>query len=352
MKYLHYTTEDFVLDEDFQQWVQHPDPERDTFWQAFLREHPHKQAAVTEARNLIQSLQFKRSTPTVEEYQQVLRGIYAGETKRNERVLGRETSRRPWYGQTWFRVAAVFFLVGLSAVLYLAVLPRLTTVTHTTAYGEKRRIILPDSSVVTLNANSTLRYGRTWREDQAREVWLQGEAFFDVKPQPSATQEKPSARFIVHTDALGVEVLGTTFNVRQRRDRTQVVLNTGKVRLINLEVDNDPDEDTLLMQPGEMVEYSETEHRIIKTSVDPGVYSAWRQNQLIFQGTSIRNIATILEDTYGMNVVIADSALAETRFTATIPAERLDVLLEILSELLGVPVTQERNRIIIGNRTR
>src|SRR6185437_3682694 len=81
-----------------------------------------------------------------------------------------------------------------------------------TGYGEIKSVLLPDSSVVTLNANSKLRIPEQWTEASGRQVWLEGEAYFAVQKK-AATAEK----FVVHTTEVDVEVLGTKFNVNARR---------------------------------------------------------------------------------------------------------------------------------------
>src|SRR5579872_616700 len=88
-----------------------------------------------------------------------------------------------------------------------------------TGYGEIKSVLLPDSSVVTLNANSTMRIPEQWTEASGRQVWLEGEAYFQVQKKP-ATAEK----FVVHTKEVDVEVLGTKFNVNARRERAVVSL--------------------------------------------------------------------------------------------------------------------------------
>ncbi len=337
-KYLHYTAEDFILDEAFQQWVQQPSGEQQAFWEQFLHRHPEKRAAVEEARHFLRSLAFRKVTPTAQEYHTVLQNIEAGHPKA---VISANHFRKASFWQ--WQAAAALFLVGLGTLIYLWWVVPAQTVTWQTAYGEKKEIMLPDSSVVVLNANSTLRYAAAWDDRQPREVWLAGEAFFEVKKKPVTSQQ-----FLVHASTLEVEVLGTSFNVNHRRDKTQVVLNTGKIRLHRTDTDRDPQNDALVMQPGQMVEYFEQEKKLVQKTVNPAAYSSWQENVLIFEGTCISAIAQRLEDTYGFRVVIQDPSLADTKFTATIPTDRVETLLSLLSELLGVPVTQTGRTVTIG----
>jgi ferric-dicitrate binding protein FerR (iron transport regulator) len=154
---------------------------------------------------------------------------------------------------------------------------------HTTHYGETARIKLPDGSMVVLNAHSTLTYN-DWSEGQTREVWLNGEAFFEVQKKHDATGR---VKFVVHTGDLNVEVLGTRFNVSNRGLRTQIVLEEGKVRL-RYEQET---EKVIDMQPGELVEYVNADTKpannlaqlIEALSLAADIQVIRQPNQLIFK---------------------------------------------------------------------
>ena len=92
--------------------------------------------------------------------------------------------------------------------------------TVNTDYGKISRLVVPDSSVVVLNANSTIKYEKKWDKNAPRELWLNGEAFFDVKHLDNDHKIENYERFIVHTNNTTVEVLGTSFDIRERRGRT------------------------------------------------------------------------------------------------------------------------------------
>lgn len=247
-----------------------------------------------------------------------------------QRIL--RTTRLPSRQKRWYAVAAS--LAGLLAIATYFLIQSVTTVTYRTAYGETQRVLLPDSSVVTLNGNSSVRFASEWK---AREVHLEGEAFFEVRKQPVGPRQK----FLVHTQQLDVEVLGTTFNVAQRRDHTQVVLRSGKVRL------NTPAGEELLMEPGELAELSETQNNLRKRSVDITPHLAWRDQELIFRQTRLAEIARELEDTYGLDVTFADQSLAEKKLTGTFAADRLEVLLKAMEEVHQLSVTRQGNEITI-----
>jgi transmembrane sensor len=210
-----------------------------------------------------------------------------------------------------------------------------------TAYGQVDTIKLPDGSEATLNGHSTLRYANSWAANKPREVWLDGEGYFSVKHQPN------NQRFVVHTRAgFAVEVLGTKFTVYRRRDQARVVLLSGKVR-VDFDDQQRPD---VILKPGELLETRDAQplaavHKAVRTAP----YAAWKDAQLVLDETSIAELATRLQDTYGMEVVVSDPELAQRRMTGTVPVSDLDVLLLALQETFHLKATREAGRIVLAD---
>ena len=241
----------------------------------------------------------------------------------------------------WYRAAAVVSILVAAAALWFWIGPVALT-ERTTRYGEISKVTLPDGSTVTLNANSSLRYAEPWDPQQPREVWLDGEAYFSV------IHTENDQRFHVHlTDDFRVEVLGTEFNVKDRHHKAQVVLHSGRVRLT---IDGADQPQNVSMQPGELVEYSEVDQVLTQQPVDPTSYAAWRQGQMVFERTPLREIAGALEDHYGVRVVIADEALARTQLTGAFPVRNLDMILELLPTIADVKVIRNDREIILQPR--
>ncbi|QJW91870.1 DUF4974 domain-containing protein [Spirosoma taeanense] len=244
-----------------------------------------------------------------------------------------------WFNQS-MRWAAVFIGAVLLAAgaywgyqyLYPADL------VQQTAFGETHRLTLPDGSTVTLNGNSRLRYAPQWSSGQTRDVWLTGEGFFRV------THQRNHERFIVHLpNRLTIEVLGTQFNVLARESRAKVVLNNGKIRL-NV---GEQAQRKLIMQPGDLV-YADVKARIYyRKRVDAAAQSAWQTGKLKFDETSLQEVAQMLEDTYGVTVVIADPELRRQTLSGTIPNRDIETILKGLSTLFDLHITQQTNRITI-----
>jgi transmembrane sensor len=337
MDFTNYSINDFVADESFQAFVANADSEAGRFWQAWLAEHPSQKIDADQAYALVQGLGRGSlyPVPTELKQQELLRLRQSLHTSRPQPQL------------SWQRRTRL--LVGTSAVALLAVVgwwqwP--TTTSPTTQYlagpNQQRTLTLPDGSVVVLNGNATLTTAAKWSATAPREVWLTGEAYFQVThlaaPAVRDIAAAPvSAKFVVHAGGLDIAVLGTKFTVNNQPASTKVVLNSGKVA-----VDRHAwfARENLLMQPGDLVETSTAAPSLARRRVQPALYSAWTQGHLQLQQTSVRDIVQLLRDDYGWQVLVADSTMLNQTLTGLLPANNPDLLLPALAKSLGVQVTR------------
>ena len=244
------------------------------------------------------------------------------------------------FAPAWHRVAASVTGIALLGLLYFYWKTHRTD-DYTTAYRETKSIELPDGSKVVLNANSTLQVAAYWGKDTPREVWLRGEAYFEVQKLDIPLE---GAKFIVHTDNLEVEVLGTAFNVNDRQDKAQVVLSTG---IVKLKMDQHEGKTEVTMKPGEMIEFSRKEKAIRKKTVDPEVFSAWKDNKLIFHETPVSEVFQRLKNTYGLEVALKDTTIANREYTGTFPDPDPEIILKTLAVTFDLEVTRNDNQIIL-----
>ncbi len=148
----------------------------------------------------------------------------------------------------------------------------------------------------------------------------------------------------MHTKALNVEVLGTSFDVKERQEGTRVVLTTGKVKL---NLPDSPEQAEIYMAPRDLVEISKADRKISKKVVNPEHYSAWRNKTILLNNTTLAEIAKIIGETYGKSVHFEDPQLAETILNGTaLPTNNLQTLLEALSTTLDVEVVQQKETIL------
>jgi ferric-dicitrate binding protein FerR (iron transport regulator) len=262
------------------------------------------------------------------------RGILAGDQPDRPIRPARVWNPMPRLIWRYSGMAAAVILLLMSAVFYYQNYFIYTT--FSTDYGMTRDILLEDGSEIILNANSSLKVPKNLSSN--REVWLQGEAFFSI------TKKADKARFIVHTNNLNVEVLGTKFNVSTRRKKTEVVLDEGSVKLTSsLPAVQGP----LMMIPGDLVSLSDRDAGFKKKTVEPAKYSAWRNNLMVFEDAPLSAVAQEIEDYYGIEVEIANAALMKSQLTGTLPNNNLGIVLKSLSASLKVKIVREKNKVIL-----
>ena len=332
--YATYTTTDFLDDASFIRWVK-GDAAAAAFWEGWLATNPANADAARAAR---QQLRLLLSAAPLAVGEHTLRFIWQDITQSVAEHEAR-ARRRTWQ---WASAAAAA-LAGVGLGGWLLLRPAAPTLyTEATAYGQTQQVTLPDGTRVTLNAHSRLRR-YAWQPGQPREVWLQGEAFFDVKHLDQDHVIKPGERFIVHAGRLNVEVLGTRFNVKQRRAQTQVVLQSGQVR-VSL-----PGRPALLLAPSEAARFDSVRNQFDKlaaSSLAPAL--AWTEQKLLLHRTTVNDILQTVEDTYGYRTVLADPRLGQRELEGVLPMRDEKSVLFVLGAILHVPVTKHDSTIYIG----
>jgi transmembrane sensor len=240
-------------------------------------------------------------------------------------------SRSRHYKWWWLAASVILFI---SAGFYF-LSDSLFYKTYTAGKGMIRSVTLDDGSTVTLNANSSIRVLRDFMDHANREAWINGEAFFEVE------KRSDQMKFIVHTGNFDVEVLGTKFNINNRRGKTEVILAEGKLRLVS------EDKKPLIMKPGEKVTLSDDNGHYRKRIVNLRKYEAWRNNMLVFENTPLAEVAQIIRDYYGIKVSLCDSLLATRKFTGTLPINDLDLILQALSTAHNIEFERKGDSVIL-----
>jgi ferric-dicitrate binding protein FerR (iron transport regulator) len=346
MDYSTFTMEDFISDESFQAFVYNTDAAHVTFWKAWIARHPEKSHEIEQAIEILNSFKSaKKISAPVDKNQELQKLLQRTSAKELSSNPGTTPVRQAW---NWmYKMAAVLVGILLLGAGYFTVNGYWDTTRYSTNYGETQEIILPDGSTVILNANSKIRYASQWDSDKVREVWLEGEAFFSVRKKQQGQQVAASAssKFIVYTQDLHVEVLGTEFTVSERREQTQVTLNSGKIKLdLNAEKETDP----ILMQPGEQVVFSSEKQQLKQTRVKPEIYSSWAKQVWILEDTPLSRVAEMIEETFGMKVIIeAKGEIANEKMTGVVPIKNMDELLEGLSTIYQLQITRKDNTILV-----
>ncbi|WP_161599548.1 FecR family protein [Hymenobacter nivis] len=352
MPHATYTTNDFLADESFQAFVAASDPAAVAFWQSWIAQHPAQAAAFHEAAAVLRLLATSRAAPAPASLKQaeIAKLWHAmepvGAPAARPLLRSHRAARSRWWAATALAAVVILVVAGLGFWPRPAAAPAWAR--YATAAGQHRQVVLPDGSRVVLNGSSELRLAATWQPGQAREVWLTGEAYFDVQhTAPAALMAVARAparvKFTVHAGALDVAVLGTRFDVLSRAGTTKVVLNSGQIELRRTAGPPEP----LLMQPGDLVEFDATAPRgaLAKRAVQPAFYSAWTSGHLDFNDTPVAEIIALLEDTYGLQITLGNPALRRQKLTGSVPNRDVDVLLDALGKSLDVKVHRVGNRV-------
>lgn len=215
----------------------------------------------------------------------------------------------------------------------------------TVPYGKTFQLVLSDGTKVHLNAGTSLKYPVRFIEDKSREVFMEGEAFFDVQKN----KEQP---FIVNSGNLGVQVLGTQFVISSYPEDAFIntVLLEGSVGLYKNQGSQKKDKERYTMlEPGFMGAWSKEEENIAVTEVDTDIYTAWTKGRMVFSHMKFEDIIKKLARCYNVSITNNNVELGEETFTATfdIKIESMEDILESFKRNYGFDYDIENDKINI-----
>ncbi len=326
--YYHFTVNDFVMDEHFRQWVWHPNEESNRFWRSWITKHPDKNIDIEEAISLLNKLNFPEHSLSDKEI------VALWDSIKNSSDSSKGGHNSPPANRWWLGIAAGLFVIVVS---YFITSKTDDTIRYKTAYGETLTLTLPDSSTVILNANSTIFFNNNWSENTIRQVWLDGEAFFDVVHTHNHQPFKVKVG-----EGVAVEVLGTSFNVYHRKADTKVVLNTGKITLTYPVAKT---EKKLEMKPGELVEYKQD--RITKREVNPDIYAAWTENKIILNQTSLQEMIQMAKDNYGIEINVASEKMLSQTVSGSMPVGDADSFANQIAMVFQLKIVRNNNKFLL-----
>ena len=208
-----------------------------------------------------------------------------------------------------------------------------------TTAGQKSTIFLNDGSKVTLNSNSKIRYIKPF-SDTARVIWLEGEAFFDIK----FDQERP---FVVHAGDIKTTALGTSFNISHYPNKftIKISLASGKIKINN---ENDKiSRFEYLLNPGQGIIFDREKKSVEEVIFDPLEDLAWKDGILYFKDANFFEMIEKFEDWYGVTIQVENTAKIdkEQLFTGEFDNESLHNVLEGLSFSKNFTFLIENNNV-------
>jgi transmembrane sensor len=353
--------EDLLSDESFINYCKESSPEDIAFWENYIKVNPKRGILVEHAKEkYIQLFNALAQADLEEQATRLKNSLEQGEAapviqmdqfeKQNQgKVL-------PWLLKI---TAAAMVVAGLFfAIKYFVAGTDKGIKTYVAAYGEKKNIQLPDGSIVTLNAGSNIKIDEKYGAS-TRDVYLEGEAFFEVKHDTTLP-------FIVHTTAMDVKALGTAFNVKAylHEKITETSLIRGLVE-VTLKEDNNL---KMLLYPNQKIEWQQgnvnaantnapeaktplsipdsLKKKLVVTNTGDIKEIAWKENKLIFDDEEFGDIAVLLERWYGAQINFKDGSLRNYRFTGIFEKEDLNTVLDFLKESRSFNYTIEHGETL------
>lgn len=326
--YSTYEVFDFLLDPEFKNWIRQNDAASDLYWKAVMSHYPEKTDAIKKAIDIAKNTpQAKPQAAT--ERQQALWQHIEQEINKAPSDKSLKTKHLNRHVLVFSKYVAVL-LLALSFGLLIRAYDLDRTITIATGNGENRKITLPDGSFVQLAPNSSIRYYGKLLEKAKREVWATGDVYFKVLHlNKNPAEIKTGERFVVHLgNAVDVEVLGTVFNVSNRKGNAQVYLESGSVRVTKAS-------QSLLLKPGESILANKKDGLHLAVNAVAKVSTDWDSNLLLLHKTKISTIIGLLEDNYGIVLQVEDKNLLNREIDGAIPLDDQEKALKILSSITG-----------------
>lgn len=207
-------------------------------------------------------------------------------------------------------------------------------------YGKTFNISLSDGTKVYLNSGTTLKYFVNFIKGKNREVFLEGEAYFEV----SKDSLHP---FIVNANDMNVKVLGTKFNVSSYNDDNEIntILIEGSVSLTNDNITNKE----YLLKPGYKGSWNKSQSEISFEKVDTRKYPEWMKGDIIFRNSTFEEMTKKLERNYNVTIENYNKELSLKRFNASFNknVEDIDDIMVSISKTYPFTYEKTDNKIII-----
>lgn len=332
-------TEDFLKEPSFVEWVKKTQPS--AFWENWLALNPEKEQEFEHARKIVLTINYqKRYELSENDTEDMLHSIQQFEMVQAQK----RTSKKLLFAPVIRWSAAAILIFAILGIFYLNLNKTRSIETAELAFknertkrGDRKTIVLSDGSKVTINAQSTLSFPEHF-EAGRREVYLNGEAFFEVVKNP----ESP---FIVKTRKVETQVLGTSFNVNSYDDLStaSVAVVTGKVNVKNTKGS------ALILTPTEMGLIESEKSEIQKTSFDPDAVTGWKDGMLFFAKSDFNEVFRKIEIWYDVEIIVEGNNLPKGRYSGAFKNEKLEDVMQGIAFTSGFKFQIKGKQIIIHN---
>ncbi|WP_445732806.1 FecR family protein [Mariniflexile sp.] len=206
-------------------------------------------------------------------------------------------------------------------------------------YGKRFDLVLSDGTHVYLNAGTSIKYPIKFITGLPRNVFLTGEAYFDV----TKDEKHP---FVVNANYMNVKVLGTKFNVSSYSENASIntVLVEGSVEIYG---NNKSKKDPTILKSGFKAEWDVSNNEISIDKVDTRIYTAWIEGKLIFRNATFKHIRKTLERQYNVIIKNSNKELDDQLFDATFDIESINEIIESFSKSYAIQYKIINNEVLI-----
>ena len=258
--------------------------------------------------------------------------------KEGERLLKGRSIRFHYVRRVWGYAAAIAAIVLLGyggwAIREYRMVQDIRYTEIKVAYGTREKVLLPDGTIVELNAGSTFVYPSAFRGDN-RKVRLNGEAYFDV-------EKDPKKAFVIETASMNIRVLGTSFNVKAYSDDEQAIVNV-RTGLVEVSV---PDA-TIRLKKDEQVVYNTHSSAISRQECQAANTAVWMNNVLYFENASIESVAKELMRRYNCTIMLDAESEFPERISGRHDNTDLRSVLESLDFITGIKARMKDGNTVV-----
>ncbi len=249
-------------------------------------------------------------------------------------IDARATAPTTWWMSPRFALAGVTSLVVIAALVTVLLSPSTDVDKYLTDRGERTRVILSDSSEVTMSHTSELVV-KQMRQGETRILTLSGEAFFHVR--------RNQTPFLVSNGFADVSVLGTEFNVRSRDGVLEVGVLNGSVRVQRIGTN---DAAPLILTQGQRALCRQQEDPVRIEDMTSAQYPDWLHDRLELTRTPLIEACREIGSRFGVTVAVRGEGTNEG-ITGILDATSAESALKSLSTLTGKKLSRDRDAFVL-----